>query len=236
MRALFLLLVLGNIAFFAWARYIAPAEATVDTAPFGRQINPEKLTILGPGELPAPLPKPVPPPAAAPTAAPAGASAAAAPATTPAPAACMEWGSFTLADAPKAEKALEPVLLSGRLEQRRTEEKAGWWVFIPSMGSRPGAQKKAAELKKLGVDDYFVVQDEEFRWALSLGVFRTAEAAQTRLLALRAQGVRSAQVGPREMMVPKVWLQMKGIDAATEARLKEIARQVDGSELRNCAP
>jgi hypothetical protein len=29
---------------------------------------------------------------------------------------------------------------------------------------------------------------------------------------------------------------MKGIDAATEARLKEIARQVDGSELRNCAP
>jgi hypothetical protein len=148
----------------------------------------------------------------------------------------MEWGSFTLADAPKAEKALEGLMLSGRLEQRRTEEKAGWWVFIPPQGNRPAALKKAAELKKLGVDDYFVVQDEEFRWALSLGVFRTAEAARTRLLALRAQGVRSAQVGPREMMVPKVWLQMKGMDAATEARLKEIARQVDGSELRSCAP
>jgi hypothetical protein len=148
----------------------------------------------------------------------------------------MEWGSFTLADAPKAEKALEPVLLSGRLEQRRTEEKAAWWVFIPPQANRPAALKKAAELKKLGVDDYFVVQDEEFRWALSLGVFRTAEAARTRLLALRAQGVRSARIGPREMMVPKVWLQMKGIDAATEARLKEIARQVDGSELRNCPP
>jgi hypothetical protein len=230
MRALFLLLVLGNIAFFAWVRYIAPAEATVDTAPLGRQINPEKLTILGPGELPAALPKPpaVPPGAAAP--------ATAAPAAAPAPVACMEWGSFTLVDAPKAEKALEPLLLSGRIEQRRTEEKAGWWVFIPPQGNRPTALKKAAELKKLGVGDYFVVQDEEFRWALSLGVFRTAEAAQTRLLALRAQGVRSAQVGPREMMVPKVWLQMKGIDAATEARLKEVARQVDGSELRNCPP
>jgi hypothetical protein len=239
MRALFLLLVLGNIAFFAWARYIAPAEATVDTAPLGRQISPEKLTILGPGELPAAL-KPVPaPPAAAPvTGAPVAASPAAAPvaASAPPPATCMEWGSFTLADAPKAERALEPLLLSGRLEQRRTEEKAGWWVFIPPQPNRPTALKKAAELKKLGVDDYFVVQDEEFRWALSLGVFRTAEAARTRLLALRAQGVRSAQVGPREMMVPKVWLQMKGIDAATEARLKEIARQVDGSELRNCPP
>lgn len=237
MRALFLLLVLGNIAFFAWARYIAPGEATVDTAPLGRQISPEKLTILGPGELPAAL-KPVPAPAASPVPAPVAASPAAvpAPASAPPPATCMEWGSFTLADAPKAERALEPLLLSGRLEQRRTEEKAGWWVFIPPQGSRPGALKKAAELKKLGVEDYFVVQDEEFRWALSLGVFRTAEAARTRLLALRAQGVRSARVGPREMMVPKVWLQMKGIDAATEARLKEIARQVDGSELRNCPP
>jgi len=239
MRALFLLLVLGNVAFFAWARYIAPAEATVDTAPLGRQISPEKLTILGPGELPAAL-KPGPAPPAAPPVT--GAAVAASPAATPAaasappPATCMEWGSFTLADAPKAEKALEPLLLSGRIEQRRTEEKAGWWVFIPPQPNRPAALKKAAELKKLGVDDYFVVQDEEFRWALSLGVFRTAEAARTRLLALRAQGVRSARVGPREMMVPKVWLQMKGIDAATEARLKEIARQVDGSELRNCPP
>lgn len=237
MRALFLFLVLGNIAFFAWARYMAPAEATLDTAPFERQISPEKLTILGPGELPAALPKPVPvpPPVAAATSAPVAASPAAANAA-PTPTACMEWGSFTLADAPKAEKALEPLLLSGRLEQRRTEEKAGWWVFIPPQANRPAALKKAAELKKLGVDDYFVVQDEEFRWALSLGVFRTAEAARTRLLALRAQGVRSAQVGPREMMVPKVWLQMKGIDLATQARLKEIARQVDGSELRGCPP
>lgn len=147
----------------------------------------------------------------------------------------MEWGSFTLADAPRAEKALEPLALGGRLGQRRTEEKAGWWVFIPPQGTRQGALKKAAELKKLGVDDYFVVLEEEFRWALSLGVFRSEEAAQARLLALRAQGVRRAQVGPRDTVVPKVWLQVKGVDAALEVRLKEIARQVDGSELRNCS-
>jgi hypothetical protein len=147
----------------------------------------------------------------------------------------MEWGSFTLTDAPRAEKALEPLALGGRLGQRRTEEKAGWWVFIPPQGNRQGALKKAAELKALGVDEYFVVLDEEFRWALSLGVFRNEEAAQARLLDLRAQGVRSARVGPRETLVPKVWLQVKGVDATLEVRLKEIARQVDGSELRSCS-
>jgi SPOR domain len=232
MRALFLFLVLANAVFAVWVRYIAPAEATIDPAPLGRQIDAEKLKILGPGEIPAALQKPAPP-AAVPTVAAAPAPAAPVPAP-PASAACMEWGSFTLADAPRAEKALEPLSLGGRLGQRRTEEKAGWWVFIPSQGDRQGAMKKAAQLKALGVDEYFVVLEEELRWSLSLGVFRNEEAAQARLLALREKGVRSAQVGPRETVVPKVWLQVKGVDAALESRLKDIARQVEGSELKNC--
>jgi hypothetical protein len=69
---------------------------------------------------------------------------------------------------------------------------------------------------------------------VSLGVFRSEEAAQARLAALREQGVRSARVGERE--VPRVWLQVKGVDAPLEARLREIAQQAPGSELRECVP
>jgi hypothetical protein len=241
MRALFLFLVLANVAFFVWARYVAPADPTIDRAPLARQIEPQKLRLLAPGEVPPPPAKPAaatppaPPPAAAPVAALTPAPVAA-PAVTPAASAsCMEWGSFTLVDAPKAEKALEPLALGERLGRQRTEELARFWVFIPPQGSRQLAFKKAAELKVRGIEDYFIIGDEgPLRWALSLGVFRTEEAAQARLAALRGQGVRSAQVGPRELMVPKVWLQVKGVDAALEARLKDIAKQVDGSELRAC--
>jgi hypothetical protein len=35
-------------------------------------------------------------------------------------------------------------------------------------------------------------------------------------------------------MVPKVWLQVKSVDAPLQVRLKEIARQIEGSELRDC--
>jgi hypothetical protein len=80
------------------------------------------------------------------------------------------------------------------------------------------------------------VQEEgEHRWALSLGVFRTEDAARARLAALRTQGVRTARVGARETLVPKVWLQVKSVDAALQARLKDIARQLEGSELRECS-
>ena len=226
MRALFLLLVLANLALFAWSHY---GDATDAARPplQSRQIEPGKLKIVAPADLPpASAANKVEKPAAKPAAAPAPAGA---------PIACMEWGSFTVADAPRAEQALEPLALGARLAQRRTEEVAAWWVFIPSQGSRQGALRKAAELKNLGVGEYFIVQEEgEHRWALSLGVFRSEEAAQAHLAALRKQGVRSAGVGPRETVVPKVWLQVKSVDAGLQARLKELARLVEGSELREC--
>jgi hypothetical protein len=108
-------------------------------------------------------------------------------------------------------------------------------VFIPSQKTRQGALKKAAELKALGIEEYFIVQEEgPQRWALSLGVFRSEDAAQARLASLRARGVRSALVGERETVVPKVWLQVSNVDPALERSLTEIALQVDGSELRTC--
>ncbi len=156
--------------------------------------------------------------------------------TIVAPGGCLEWGSFTLADSPRAEKALEPLALGGRLALRRTQEPAGWWVFVPPQGSRQAALRVAGELKALGVQDYFILAEEgEFRWALSLGVYRTEEAAQARLAALSAMGLRSAVLARRETVVPKVWLQVKGTDPALEARLKDIARQIEGSELRACS-
>lgn len=220
MRALFLVLLLANLALYAWSRYGVPDNAA--SAPLSRQIAPDKLKVVAPASLP-PVSAVSKPAATAPASAPAAALA------------CIEWGSFTVADAPRAEQALEPLGLGERLAQRRSEEHAAWWVFIPPQANRQGALRKAAELKQLGVEDYFVVQEDgAHRWALSLGVFRTEEAAQARLAALRGQGVRSARVGARDTVVPKVWLQVKSVDAPLQARLKEIARQIEGSELKDC--
>jgi len=217
--------VLANLALYAWLRY---GTSEPEPAPVSRQIAPEKLKVVSPGSLPpvsSVVTKPAPPPPPAPVTV-----------AAPTPAiACMEWGSFTVADATRAEQALEPLGLGARVAQRRTEEHAGWWVFIPPQGNRQRALRKAAELKQLGVEEYFIVQEEgEMRWALSLGVFRTEEAARARLVALRDQGVRTARIGTRDTMVPKVWLQVKSVDAPLQARLKEIARQVEGSELKDC--
>lgn len=218
MRTLFLLLLLANAGYFAWAQFLSGSDPGTDPQPLARELDAQKL-------------KRVPTAGTAPTPAPAAKPAAAVPAL----AACLEWGSFALADVAEAERRLSPLAPAERLGQRRVQEQAGWWVFMPPQGSRQNALKKAAELKGLGVEDYFVIQDEgPLRWAVSLGVFRTEDAAKARFEDLQKKKVRSAQVGPRETQVAKVWLQVREVDAATRERLREIVESVQGTELRDC--
>lgn len=208
MRIAALLLVALNVLFLAWARHGAHGDAPAEGV-LARPSDPEKLKIVSPAELRA-----------------------------MSTASCLEWGAFTPAEYARAEKALEGLAPGLRLGQRRADEAAaGWWVFIPPQGSRPEALKRAAELKALGVTDYRIMgEDTDSQWALSLGVYRTEAAALGRLAQLRELGVRNALVGSRGAVVPKMWLQVRGIDAAAESRLKDIARQAEGSELRACVP
>jgi hypothetical protein len=219
MRILFLLLLAGNLALFAWWRYYAPSDAASDTEPAQRQLSPEKIRLLEGKELKALVAAKPKIPATA-----AGAASA-----------CIEWGGFAIAEAPKAEQALAPLALGPRLTQRRSEETAGWWVFIPPQGNRAGALKKTAELKALGIEEFFILQDEgKMRWAVSLGVFSSEEAARKHLEMLRAKGVRSAQSGERDTQVAKVWFQLRGADAAQQGKLRESAQGFPGTEIRNC--
>jgi hypothetical protein len=222
MRVVFLLLVAANLALYAWFQHYSPAESAVDPEPARRQLSPEKIRLLEGKELTSlAAAKPKPAPAAAPAAA--------------APGNCIEWGGFAVVEAPKAEQVLAPLALGARLSQRRSEETAGWWVFIPPQANRAAAQKKTAELKSLGIDDYFILQDEgKMRWSVSLGVFSSEEAARNRLEALRAKGVRSAQTGERGAQVSKVWFQLRGADAPQQAKLRESAQGFPGTEVRDC--
>ncbi len=223
MRTLFLLLVAANLALYAWFQHYSAVESAADSEPARRQMSPEKIRLLEGKELTglaSAKPKPAPP------------------AATPAPgsaASCLEWGGFAVAEAPKAEQALAPLALGARLSQRRSEETAGWWVFIPPQANRAAALKKAAELKSLGIDDYFILQDEgQMRWAVSLGVFSSEESARSRLEALRGKGVRSAQTGERDAQVSKIWFQMRASEPALQAKLRESAQSFPGTEVRDC--
>lgn len=203
---------------------------TREPARLKNQLHAEKITLLTQAQ--ATLPAEAAAPATAPTA-PATAPATAAPQTF----ACTEVGDFVLADARKFEARLEPLSLGERQSRRNVagQDISSYMVFIPPQGSKEGADRKAGELKQLGVTNYFIMgEGSPQRWGISLGVFKSETSAQSHLASLQKQGVHSARVAPRYSSSKQLAYQFRNLDAATRARLAEITKQFEEQELRSC--
>lgn len=200
---------------------------TREPARLKNQLHAEKITLLTQGQATAP----------AEAATPAAAPAPAAPAPAPQVFACTEVGNFVLADARKFEARLEPLELGERQSRRNVagQDISSYMVFIPPQGSKEGADRKAGELKQLGVTNYFIMgEGSPQRWGISLGVFKSETSAQSHLASLQKQGVHSARVAPRYSASKQLAYQFRNLDAATRAHLAEITKQFEEQELRSC--
>ncbi|MGL5002735.1 MAG: hypothetical protein ACRDAM_07320, partial [Casimicrobium sp.] len=91
--------------------------------------------------------------------------------------ACAEWGPFNDVELGKAKALLEPIGLGRTLNTRRVDGRADHWIYIPSKGSKAAAERAVAELKRLNVNDTFIIADPgAWQWAISLGAFKTRPA------------------------------------------------------------
>jgi hypothetical protein len=159
------------------------------------------------------------------------------PAAPAAPTACLEVGDFGAAEARRFEARLAPFGLGERVSRRVLggAEPTSHMVYIPAQGSKEAADRKAAELKNLGVTSYFIITDSSpLKWGISLGVFKSEAAAQTLLAALHKQGVQSARVAARGGQDGKVEFRLRAIDAATSAKVDDIVGSFAAIETRAC--
>lgn len=109
---------------------------------------------------------------------------------------CFVWSALSEAQADALSRRLRR---SGADPERsRSDTPNSWWVRIPAQGSRTQAERRADELRALGVKDLFIVQEPgPTQYAISLGVFKTERRARVLLNQLRNQGVRNAGVEAR---------------------------------------
>lgn len=157
---------------------------------------------------------------------------------TPAPVAaavprCLEWGAIAGGDMGRAKRALQKLKLWDKTNIRKLEKVAGYWVYIPTRNSLAEAQKKTEELKRLGIKDVFVLQENTpWRYAISLGVFSTEEAAAKYLAQIQEKGVRSAVAGPRNRETDASVLTLKNLEPAMADELAKLRQEFSGSEIK----
>ena len=225
MRILLLLLLLGNLGFFAYHHFLGEADgAAAQIAAL--QISPEKIVPVGVETVSSVAPGAV------------SASVPAAPAIPPpqsAPTSCAEWGPFAGSEVARADAALTALALPGGA-QRRVTEVDGYWVYMPPQKTKGEVDRKVGELKALGVTEFFVVTDAgPWRNALSLGLFKNEGAAKAELERLRALGVRSATVTRRERFLKQVAFVVGDPAAATLARLAEVQKDFPAAGIKTGA-
>lgn len=261
LKFIFWSLLAVNAALFAYGRgYLGHFSGSErEPARLVNQLNANQLKIIPAeqaGHAPGlePLDAASPDAGGAPTTAPASPAASAAnstnsatppvAATAPAAAkaappvlACVEIGSFVIADARRFETRVAPLNLGDRQSRRNLPgtEISSYIVHIPPMGSKEAADKKAVELRALGLTDFFIMSDNSpMRWAISLGVFKSETAAQNHLAALVKQGVRSARVTPRMSGSKLLAFQFRGVDAPLQANLEKIRAEFPNAQTHSC--
>jgi hypothetical protein len=149
--------------------------------------------------------------------------------------ACTEVGNFMPPDAKRFEERLATLALGDRQSRRNVQEIASQMVYIPPPGDKEGTDKKIAELRQLGISNFFVIQDNSsLRGGISLGIFKTEAAARNHLANLTRQGVRSARIGARSVTSNKLAFQLRNLDPATKASLDQIKAEFPNQEMRSC--
>ncbi|NTV69062.1 MAG: hypothetical protein HGA71_02840 [Azonexaceae bacterium] len=252
MKALVFLLVLANLLFYAFSAGYFGRPDNPDAGRVEAQILPERMRIVSRGEAPAtstpvkPEPvvtesKPAEEPAPAPT------SSADKPAVTEQEAkvekvdkiekapVCLSWRPLPAADADRLSTLLAKRFVDYKVTRKQVaSEGNGWWVFIPPLPGKADAERKSTELRELGVTEFFVVQDVQNRFAISLGVFSSEKGGQDRLAELKAKGVRSAQVAPRPGKDSLVTVQARGPADEKAALLGAVGLALPKSEALIC--
>lgn len=225
LKFFFWILLLANAGLFAYQRgyleMVAPSGR--EPARMTNQLNADKIKLIPAAEAESVSAKPAPDEAVV----------AEAPKTEAL--ACVEIGNFDADEADRFKDRLAALSLGDRISQRSIKEVLSHMVYIPPQGDKEGAEKKAGELRQLGVNDFFIIQDNtNLRWAISLGVFKVEEKARAHLVDLNRKGVRSARIGPYSMAATMVAFQLRGLDANTKAGVDKIKADFSKQEMRSC--
>lgn len=230
------LLLLANILFFGVMQWGGYLTSDVDTPGVQAELYPDKIKLLS--GVPAANSITIAS-ATAQTTLPSSSVTAFAPAsiltnelTPPAKQTkqCIEWGEFSGSGLAQVQASLTGLQLGDKVSQRSVEHTSGFWVFIPPLKNHAEVQRKIAQLKKLGVNEYFVVQDDK-AWmnAISLGVFRTEESAQKFLSSLRSKGVRSAKVGERMSKLRFTAFVLRDLEVAMAEKIRALQKDFPDS-------
>ncbi len=188
MRVLFLLLLLANVLFLAWTRWVVPVvPATIDgPATGGRELQPIRLRTEFPAAPTASTAGPIDPGLLA--------------------AACVSVGPFLdPAHADAANGQLQRLGFASRRRVSQDEVRVGHWVRVPNLATPVDATNALATLQAAGLADAYVLAEGEPDNTVSVGVYAD-EGRAAEVAAIVQRAGFTAEISDRRRTLEVLWL------------------------------
>jgi hypothetical protein len=241
LRVVVIVLIFANLLALAiWKGWLGGGPSHGEPERLSNQLNPDKIRLVTEAPLPVSRAAVVQsPPLDASTVeekveAPAPVPPVPAPEAV-APQACVVFSGLSADQAHELSARIARAGTGFTLAESRSEAPSSWWVHVPSQGSKEASDKKAAELRRLGVDDLFIMQEAgPNQFAISLGLYKNEQAATRHLEALKEKGVRSAQIVTRG--AGTVRLEVKGPSDSLATLASDLSERLRGVSRLECAP
>jgi hypothetical protein len=177
-RAALLLLLLANLAFFAWSQWLAPKQAALPISP---KVDAPRLQLVA-ENLPAPAP---------------GGGGR-----------CVTVGPFATNElAARARQTLNDSGYTSLPREVATNVFEGYWVYLESPATESGERRLLDRLKKGGIDDAAAVGDLGAARRISLGVFSDEARAASQSEKVAKLGLLP-QIVAREKPGTAIWLDL----------------------------
>ena len=221
MRVLFLLLLLANLLFLAWTRWVvAPTPTAVQTAAGSSGLQPIRLKKEGP--------------------APAGDQAVQSRRTAgdeAVAASCVSVGPFgDPAHAATAQAQLERLGFTSRRRVAQDEVRVGSWVRVPDLATPADATIALEALQAAGLADAAIVADDGPSSTVSIGVYadplKAAEVAE-----VVARAGFTPQTSDRTRLLEVLWLDIDRGENGGLPSLEQLGPPAAGGlpyDLRAC--
>jgi hypothetical protein len=141
---------------------------------------------------------------------------------TPTKTTCYEWGIFSAANLTGAQTAASNLSIQTVVKEQTSLEAKRFWIYKKPLKSVEAAQAKALELKALGIQDLYIVQDVRWKNAISFGVFEDEQLATNLLNELKAKGVKEVMKALRNQGKGHASLQFNKLTDTEIIELKKL--------------
>ncbi len=150
---------------------------------------------------------------------------------------CVEIGRFTKSEATAFEQQLASLSLNpGNVKLAPIQEGSAYMVFIPPAANPKNAEAKIAELKKKGIESFLIKDQTKLRGAISLGVFKTREAAASYAAEMGKAGLAGLQIVPRGATVQKRVYRLNNLNDEQQKALDAMMGHFPGQSMQQCQP